>query len=68
VCDALLTTARTHDELEALALTPADVDRWLGEWTVPAEAKAAFLERLADAFAAAQDPYVPRTPRRAAPR
>ena len=53
---ALVELASTNDELEYLALSTGEVDKWLSEWEVSSEEKSAFLKLLVDAFAKAGQP------------
>jgi translation initiation factor 3 subunit M len=51
----LLTLAETSDELEVLALTPEDVDKWLDEWPNSNDEKSAFLQHLETAYLKADE-------------
>lgn len=51
----LLTLAETNDELEVLALTAEDVDKWLDEWPNSNEEKTTFLRHLETAHLKAAD-------------
>jgi len=51
----LLTLAETSDELEVLALTPEDVDKWLDEWPNSNDEKSAFLKHLETAYLKADE-------------
>lgn len=58
VCEALLKLTAENDELDILQLSPADVDRWLGEWGVSAETKSEFYKNIAEIFSKANRPWV----------
>lgn len=45
----LIDIAAQQEEIEALQLATADVERWLDEWDIGTEEKSAFLKTLADA-------------------
>lgn len=51
VNEALIRTAAAHDELEQLALSLPEVEKWLSEWEVSQEEKSAYLKVLVDTFA-----------------
>ncbi|KAI0265916.1 hypothetical protein BC834DRAFT_924157 [Gloeopeniophorella convolvens] len=56
VYTTLVELASANDELHVLHVSRADVEKWLGEWAVPADTKAAFLQTLADVFDKASQP------------
>ncbi|KAK7049708.1 hypothetical protein VNI00_005739 [Paramarasmius palmivorus] len=47
----LLDTAASHEDIDSLNLSRADVGKWLEEWDVSADEKSAFLKSIADAYA-----------------
>ncbi|KAH9971432.1 PCI-domain-containing protein [Lactifluus volemus] len=53
VYKALLDLASSNDELQALQVSRADVERWLQEWEISSAEKSAFLETLVVAFSKA---------------
>lgn len=57
VNQALVQTASTHDEIEHLQLSPAEVNKWLSEWEISDEDKSTYLKSLVDVYAKAE-PYV----------
>jgi translation initiation factor 3 subunit M len=54
----LLKLASAHDELDVLHLQKAEVDRWLDEWDIDVEERAAFCKSIADALVKAGQPCV----------
>ena len=55
---ALLKLASTHDEMDVLHLHKAEVDKWLDEWDIDVEERAAFCKSIADALVKAGQPCV----------
>ncbi|KAF8806297.1 PCI-domain-containing protein [Phlegmacium glaucopus] len=53
VYQSLLATANAHDDIDVLELTKADVEKWISEWDISADEKAAFLKSIVDAHAKA---------------
>lgn len=53
VYQSLLATATAHDDIEVLQLTKESVEKWLSEWDISADEKAAFLKSIVDAYAKA---------------
>ncbi|KIM29417.1 hypothetical protein M408DRAFT_328690, partial [Serendipita vermifera MAFF 305830] len=53
---ALLKLASTHDEMDVLHLHKAEVDKWLDEWDIDVEDRAAFCKSIADALVKAGQP------------
>jgi translation initiation factor 3 subunit M len=54
----ILNLAVSNDDLETLQLSQSEVSKWLSEWDVSNDEKAAFLKALVDAYAKASEPYV----------
>jgi translation initiation factor 3 subunit M len=54
----LLDLATANDELEALQLSRADVEKWLLEWDINQDEKSAFLKNIVGAYQKAGQPYV----------
>ena len=55
VYQSLLATATTHDDIDVLELTKEDVEKWVSEWDVSIDEKAAFLKSIVDAYAKADE-------------
>jgi len=53
VYQTLLATATAHDDIEVLQLTKEGVEKWISEWDISAEEKAAFFKSIVDAYAKA---------------
>lgn len=53
VYNTLLEIAIANDDINALHLTRADVEKWLSEWDIAAEEKSTFLKVIVDAYAQA---------------
>ena len=53
VYQSLLATATAHDDIEILQLTKESVEKWISEWDISADEKAAFLKSIVDAYAKA---------------
>lgn len=53
VYNTLLQIATSNHELGVLGLSRGDVDKWLREWQISSDQKSAFLKRIVDAFAEA---------------
>lgn len=58
VHQALVNLASANDELDHLALTAPEVEKWLSEWDVSAEEKTALLKTLVEVYAKSGDLYV----------
>ncbi|KAF9450675.1 hypothetical protein P691DRAFT_700875 [Macrolepiota fuliginosa MF-IS2] len=56
VYGVILDIAKTKDQLDTLQLQRPTVEKWLTEWQISPEEKAAFLKSLADAYTAADQP------------
>lgn len=50
--------AVANDDLEILQLSQSEVSKWLSEWDISDDEKAAFLKALVDAYAKAGEPCV----------
>ena len=46
----ILDLASANDELNILNVSRSDVEKWLAEWDISNEDKAAFAKRFADAY------------------
>ena len=53
VYQSLLATATAHDDIEVLQLTKESVEKWISDWEISADEKAAFLKSIVDAYAKA---------------
>jgi len=51
VYQTLLATATAHNDVEVLQLTKESVEKWISEWDISADEKAAFLKSIVDAYA-----------------
>ncbi|TEB30049.1 hypothetical protein FA13DRAFT_1764563 [Coprinellus micaceus] len=56
VYTTILNLAVANDDLETLQLSQSEVSKWLSEWDISDDEKAAFLKALVDAFAKAGEP------------
>lgn len=56
VYSSLLKLASDNEEIDALHLHKTDVDKWLDEWDVNIEERAAFCKGIADALVKAGQP------------
>ena len=52
----ILNLAVCNDDLETLQLSQSEVSKWLAEWDVFDDEKAAFLKGLVDAYTKAGEP------------
>jgi translation initiation factor 3 subunit M len=48
-----LATATAHDDIDVLQLTKESVEKWISEWDISSDEKAAFLKSIVDAYAKA---------------
>ncbi|KAF5333713.1 hypothetical protein D9611_002702 [Ephemerocybe angulata] len=56
VYSTILNLAVSNDDLASLQLSQTEVSKWLSEWDISDDEKAAFLKYIVDAFAKADEP------------